>query len=220
MIGLDVEGYKQRDKSKSSFNLLHVSVVMNLALDLINKKIIKPEQLVILTCYRAQYKIYRQALRNLSLAQSRMADIQVKTVDIMQSGQATVIIMDLVVCGRVGFLQSMNRVNVFCSRAMDGLFVVGDFTGIMKEKPSNRRHLVGGGVITYISELNARVTTVDTEPNEYVPTSLSRGGLEDRLSESDEQSVSIHRALSTHATADMTQSSPHGVVMMRIRYHS
>jgi hypothetical protein len=60
MIGLDVEGYKQRHNSKSSFNLLNVSVVMNLALDLINKNIINPEQLVILTCYRAQYKIYRQ----------------------------------------------------------------------------------------------------------------------------------------------------------------
>lgn len=42
--------------------------------------------------------------------------------------------------------------------------------GIMREKSNNRRHL--GSVINYLSELNARVTTVDTEQNEYAPTCL------------------------------------------------
>lgn len=194
MVGLDVKGHREKDSTKSSVNFVNVSVVMNLALDMIGKEIVAPAQLVILTFYRAQYKIYRQALRNLSLAQPRMADIQVKTVDIMQGGQGTVIIMDLVVCNRVGFLQSMNRLNVSCSRAMDGLFVVGDLTGIMNERPNHRRHL--GNVITYISKLRARVKMVDTEQNKYVPTSLSHGDLEDRWSENDEELVSIHRALS------------------------
>lgn len=64
---------------------------MNLALNLIDKQVVASTQVVILTLYRAQYKTHRKALRNLFMTQSRMADIQVKTMKIMQGGQATVI---------------------------------------------------------------------------------------------------------------------------------
>ncbi len=55
--------------------LLNISVLINLALDSIDNQVVALEQLVILVFYRAQFKIYRQAACNLSLAQPRMADL-------------------------------------------------------------------------------------------------------------------------------------------------
>lgn len=44
----------------------------------------------------------------------------------MQDSQAFFIIMDILVIKKMGFLRLRNRVNVACSRAQDGLVIVGD----------------------------------------------------------------------------------------------
>jgi hypothetical protein len=170
IVLLNVEGNKQRDSTKSSYNLANASVVMHLVVDLLDKGIVTPAQLLVMTFYRAQFKIYRQALRNLSLARPEMAEVQVKTVDTMQGGQAPLIIMDLVACGRLGFLQAKNRMNVAFSRAQDGLIVVGDATNIMKEETKHRRHL--GSVITFITNQDANVKFGEPETFPYLPAFL------------------------------------------------
>jgi superfamily I DNA and/or RNA helicase len=84
-----------------------------------------------------------------------MTEIQIKTMNIMQEEQALLIIMNLMTCERLNFLQTKNRMNVAFSRAQNDLIVVDDATNIMKEKTKHRRHLKS--VIIFIINQNANV---------------------------------------------------------------
>jgi hypothetical protein len=150
-----VKSNKQRNSIKSFYNLVNASVVMHLVVNLLDKKIVTSTQLFVMTFYRAQFKIYRQTLRNLSLARSEMTEIQVKTMNIMQEEQAFLIIMNLMTCERLSFLQTKNRMNVAFFRAQNDFIVIDDVTNIMKEKTKHRRHLKS--VIIFIINQDANV---------------------------------------------------------------
>lgn len=99
-----IKGVTQEDHTKSQYNIANASLVLNLMIKMIEEGVVKPSEVVIMTFYRAQLKIYQQALRSLSLAHPNMVEIRVYTVDKMQGSQAPFIIMDIVVTKRMGFL--------------------------------------------------------------------------------------------------------------------
>jgi hypothetical protein len=84
-----------------------------------------------------------------------MTKIQIKTMNIMQEEQAFLIIMNLMICERLSFFQTKNRMNVAFSRAQNDFIVVDDATNIMKKKTKHRRHLKN--VIIFIINQNANV---------------------------------------------------------------
>ena len=69
-----------------------------------------------------------EADRPRSKDQVSMSDLlRVATVDSFQGEEAKVVILSTVrSCGRPGFLKMMNRINVACSRARDGFYIVGN----------------------------------------------------------------------------------------------
>jgi hypothetical protein len=127
---------------------------------------------VILTFYKIQMKVYRQIIRNLSLIESRMINIQVKTMNFMQKNQIFVIIMNVMICNKVDFLRLRNRVNVACFRIMNELFVVSDFINIMSEKIFHRQHI--DNVFTFMIERSIKIRAKNLRSSSYVSTILFR----------------------------------------------
>jgi hypothetical protein len=156
----------------------NASVVLQLVEDMIDKGVVSPGQVTILTFYRAQAKLYRQGLRNLAIAHPNMFAVQVRTVDSMQGNQAPFVLLDVVTTSKLGFMRMRNRVNVACSRAMDGLAIVGDIDGIMKDKPHLRRHF--GNVFNHVKKLRAEITYPDPTLSQYLPKSLKREDILDQ----------------------------------------
>jgi hypothetical protein len=181
MILYDVSEQANKNSTRSSFNLMNVFAIMRLAIDLIKKRIMKFVDLVILTLYRAQMKVYRQIIRNLSLIESRMIDIQVKTMNFMQKSQISVIIMNVMICNKIDFLRLRNRVNVACFRIMNELFVVSDVISIMSEKVFHRRHI--DNVFTFMIERSIKIRVKDLRSSSYVSTILFRRDMKDQKSD-------------------------------------
>ena len=64
------------------------------------------------------------------------------------------------------FLRLKNRVNVFCSRAMDALVLIAQTKAVLSGKPSMRRHL--GNVLTHVKEIRAKIKVSEPQSNEHV----------------------------------------------------
>lgn len=117
---------------------------------MIKKWVLKPSEIMIMTFYRAQVQLYRQALRNLPEEHSALRNINVKIVDSMQGSEELFIIIDVVTSKPVGFLKLRNRVNVAFSRAMDGFAVIAS---ILRESMRKSFHL--SEVFSCMNLLNA-----------------------------------------------------------------
>ena len=178
---LKVRGQSHRDNTQSLYNPSNAAIVLNLAIEIIDGAVVNAAQLTILTFYRAQYKLYRQGLRNLSLSRPEMSTIRVRTVDSMQGGEAPFIILDFVTTEQLGFMRLRNRVNVACSRPMEGLIIVGDVEGVMKGRAHERRYF--GNVFNHVKRLRAEAKVPELESNEYLPSSLQRGDCVDQITE-------------------------------------
>jgi predicted DNA helicase len=82
---------------------------------------IAPQDLGVITPYRAQAELIREQLKN--------DDVEVDTVDAFQGREKTAVLVSLVRSnphGRLGFLEDLRRINVALTRAKRHLFVVGD----------------------------------------------------------------------------------------------
>lgn len=64
---LQVHGTTLQDANKSKYNVESASAALTLGLDMIDKKVIQPQDLLIMTSYRAQFRLYRQPIRTLAL---------------------------------------------------------------------------------------------------------------------------------------------------------
>jgi hypothetical protein len=146
--------------------------IMRLAINFIKERIMKFVNLVILTFYKIQMKVYRQIIRNLSLIESRMINIQVKTMNFMQKSQIFVIIMNVIICNKIDFLRLKNRVNVACFRIMNELFIVSDVINIMSEKIFHRRYI--DNVFTIMIEKSIKIRAKDLKSSSYVSTIFFR----------------------------------------------
>ena len=90
----------------------------------------------------------------------------------MQGRQAEFVIFDLVATGNIGFMRLQNRVNVACSRAMDGMVILKDVDGILKEKIHCRRNL--SDVFNYLKTRRLSKVAIKTPRNVHIPTSFAR----------------------------------------------
>jgi superfamily I DNA and/or RNA helicase len=84
-------------------------------------KTLPPQELGVITPYRAQAELIRERLRN--------DEVEVDTVDAFQGREKTAVLVSLVRSnteGRLGFLEDLRRINVAITRAKRHLFVVGD----------------------------------------------------------------------------------------------
>jgi hypothetical protein len=178
IIFYDVSEQTNKNSTKSFFNLMNVFAIMRLTINFIKKRIMKFVDLVILTFYKIQMKVYRQIIRNLSLIESRMINIQVKTMNFMQKNQIFVIIMNVMICNKIDFLCLKNRVNVVCFRIMNKLFVVNDVINIMSEKIFHRRHI--DNVFTFMIERSIKIRVKNLRSSLYVSTILFRRDMKDQ----------------------------------------
>ena len=176
LLLLDVDGTTSHDANKLRYNSRSASAALNLGLDMIRKGVLQPGQLLIMTSYWAQYTLYRSAVRTLALNKPRMADIQVSTVDSMQGREAEFIIFDFVATEKIGFLRLRNRINVACSRAMDGMVILGSVNKILKEKEARRRHL--GNIFNYLKARRLFKLAINTATNKHLPISLAHADVD------------------------------------------
>ena len=136
---LDVRhGCTQTDiaMNKSKFNVANVDETMKFLKALIQSKFLPPEEIRIITFYRAQCQRYIAAFAALE-AELGMKEGQlhglVHTSDSFQGQEATCVILDLVVTryygeNTMGHAGNEKKANVAFTRARDFLFVVADST--------------------------------------------------------------------------------------------
>jgi superfamily I DNA and/or RNA helicase len=72
---LQVEEKTLKDSTHSLYNLINASTILNMIIKMIEQKIVQSCEVFIITFYRAQYRLYRQTLRNLFLRDSTMLDV-------------------------------------------------------------------------------------------------------------------------------------------------
>ena len=130
------------DGTMSRFNVDNVHAVLRQVTTILEQTNLVPEEVLILTPYQAQLKLYDRALRHLSWTTPtpRAADIRVSTVDNIQGSEGTLVILDIVSTKNIGFLSHRTRLNVACSRARDGLIIFGDIQGVMQAHKRERKH--------------------------------------------------------------------------------
>lgn len=169
-----VKGETEEDATKSQFNITNASMILNLIALMIDKKIVQSHEVLIMTFCRAQVRMYQQALRSWSMENPAMIDVRALTADQMQGSQAPFIIMDTVVTTRLGFLKLRNRVNIACSRAQDGLMIVGDSKQVLNLGSGLRRHF--GNVFSYIIRSGGRYEPgrISEKRNQYLPPTFDK----------------------------------------------
>ncbi|MCJ1264007.1 hypothetical protein MMC22_003878 [Lobaria immixta] len=94
---------------RSQFNATNVAVVIDLALKMINARVLKPEDITVLICYRAQWKVYRTKLMGLYAEQPQLEHIHlnVRTSDAMQGSQAPFVIFHVVAANGIGSMRQL-----------------------------------------------------------------------------------------------------------------
>jgi hypothetical protein len=95
----------------SVVNYGHIGAVVTLCVEILKAKVVPPEKIGILTPYDGQYRVSLAELgklhgrnRNLGLDQ-----VMVRRIDAFQGREKEVIILDLTVSARIGFLSLPNR---------------------------------------------------------------------------------------------------------------
>lgn len=84
---------------------------------------ISARDIMIVAPYMAQCEEYVGQLELMGKT-AGLADIRVRTVDGVQGGEAPVVILDMTITDRLGFLTKPNRLNVALSRGKSALYVL------------------------------------------------------------------------------------------------
>ncbi len=92
-----------KNNTHSLYNLINASTIFNLMIKMIERNVMQFREMFIIIFYRAQFKLYKQILRNLSLMKSKLLNIQVRTVNFMQECQKSFIFLDLMICQKLDF---------------------------------------------------------------------------------------------------------------------
>ena len=92
---------------------------------------LKPEDIVILTAYKAQRDLYAATLRKLDkIVSHRLAKICLSTIDAFQGNENSIAILDTVTSmhrfGAIGFMPDPRRLNVGITRGRNAFIMVGD----------------------------------------------------------------------------------------------
>ena len=132
--------------TKSRYNTADLEVTLSLVAYLINKQVVQPQEIIILTLYNAQKKQYLHRLgeleQRLGLGRGTFDDT-VETSDSFQGRERKCVLLDLVVTSYTGATSLGNvsderRMNVACTRARDFFFVIGTM-GLLE----SREHFTG-----------------------------------------------------------------------------
>ncbi len=107
-------------------NLVNATVCMNMMKTLL--KTFDSKHLAIISPYWAQQKVYHCALYWLQfkLKKKNLWAIQNKTIDSFQENEADIIILNLVVTKKLGFMQEMNWLNIALTQMWDSLMMITD----------------------------------------------------------------------------------------------
>jgi len=110
----------------SQCNLVNATVCMNMVKTLL--KTFKSKHLAIISPYWAQQKVYYCALYQLQskLKKKDLRAIQNKTIDSFQENETDIIILNLVITKKLGFMQEMNQLNIALTQAWDSLMMITD----------------------------------------------------------------------------------------------
>ncbi len=73
-----------KNRTHSLYNLINASTILNLMIKMIERNVMQSREVFIIIFYRAQFKLYKQILRNLSLMKSKLLNIQIRTMNFMQ----------------------------------------------------------------------------------------------------------------------------------------
>ena len=133
----------EMDSTKSLFNLVSARAVMEILEEILRLRKIPPTDIAIIAFYKAQVNLLRASVDNLhcALPHLRADQVEVRTVDGFQGAEKAVILLDVVVTSKTGFVKQVNRLNVATSRARDGMFVFADMGQILKQDPRHRPHI-------------------------------------------------------------------------------
>ncbi len=120
-------------------NLVNATVCMNMMKTLL--KTFESKHLAIISPYQAQQKVYYCALYQLQskLKKKDLQAIQNKTIDSFQENEADIIILNLVITKKLGFMQEMNRLNIALTQTWDGLMMITD---VSANKSQNNKGFV------------------------------------------------------------------------------
>jgi hypothetical protein len=144
---------------------------------MIEQKVVQSYEVFIVTFYRAQYRLYRQTLRNLIFRDSTMLDVQVRTMNFMQRCQRSFIFLDLMTCQRLSFMRIKNRVNVIYFKTEYVMMIVENVDQIMKKQLKHRLHFEN--VFDHVKLLEASITVIETKRNFCLSLLLSRADVVD-----------------------------------------
>ena len=137
---LNIQESQSETLGTSKYNLDTAAAGMQ-TLDLLIQEAFGPDLTAIATLYQAQYKVYKAAPRQ---SQSTTLDtpinkIRVCKIDGYQGGKSTLIILDLVIINKLGFVKDANRLNVALTRARNELIIIGDITAIERAHDSGKK---------------------------------------------------------------------------------
>ena len=120
-------------------NLVNATVCMNMMETLL--KTFKSKHLAIISPYQAQQKVYYWALYQLQfkLKEKDLQAIQNKIIDSFQENEADIIILNLVVTKKLGFMQEMNWLNIALTQTQDSLMMITD---VSVNKSQNNKKFV------------------------------------------------------------------------------
>jgi len=117
-------------------NLVNTTVCMNMVKTLL--KTFESKHLAIISPYQAQQKVYYRALYQLQskLKKKDLQAIQNKTIDSFQENEANIIILNLVVTKKLGFMQEINWLNIALTQTWDDLMMI---TNVSANKSQNNK---------------------------------------------------------------------------------
>jgi hypothetical protein len=72
---LQVKKKTFKNSTHSLYNLINASTIFNLMIKMIERNVMQSREMFIIIFYRAQFKLYKQILRNLSLMKSKLLNI-------------------------------------------------------------------------------------------------------------------------------------------------
>ena len=161
------------------YNIINAFVILNLMMNMIIKKIVKFSDIFILFVYRAQFKLYRQTIKNMNLFHFEMLNIQIRTMNFMQKNQISLIIFNIVVCQRFDFMRLKNKMNVTCFRIMKRMIIVANVKQMMNERYNVRQHF--DNVVNHIKRLREFATIIDIVFNAFFSRLFIRENITDHM---------------------------------------
>ncbi|KAJ5925547.1 hypothetical protein N7454_008186 [Penicillium verhagenii] len=134
-IFVDVRDASPEKIGYSTFNKTFAEQGIFLCRDLLCAGILNPTDIVILTPYEAQYRLYQRLLVQAHVQSPQLGfnQVNVRKVDSFQGQESSVVILDVTFTEKLGFMSIPNRWNVALSRARNALYVLCDRSGIRKK---------------------------------------------------------------------------------------